>query len=444
MRGQKGVALFQVFDVRSGRKLRSFQGPIEEFQAGSNQSAMGQKHRDPLPQPVFKWSSGKDGRFIAKMSTDMVSVYELPEMTLLDKKSIKLEGVQEFEWCPGLNIMCAFQAGADNSTSRVSLLELPSKQEIRQKTLFSVADARLRWHPQGDFLAVVVERFTKTKKSTIPGFEFFRVKERGIPMDVMALQQQTDKVFDFFWEPKGQKFIVLHGNQNTPRPNVSFYTMESDSKSSAQGAKFIQTLPQKDVSTVLWSPQGKYCVLANIKGNEGKLEFFNTEDMTSFGVNEHFMCNHVEWDPSGRYFVSAVTIRKNEMENGFTVWSFAGYQIYKVMKDSFLQFSWRPRPPSFLTPEQEKEVQKSLKSYSRKFEEDDKAQAASASSEVLKKRQALENIWREWYDTKQEWIIENEERISKILGPAADIGECVTEMVEVEQEQNTKEEVYQA
>eukprot|EP01025_Chloroclados_australasicus_P055726 TRINITY_DN6817_c0_g2_i3.p1 TRINITY_DN6817_c0_g2~~TRINITY_DN6817_c0_g2_i3.p1 ORF type:complete len:743 (-),score=100.25 TRINITY_DN6817_c0_g2_i3:302-2470(-) len=443
IKGQRGNAVFQVWDVRSGRKLRVFQGPIQEFQMGTP-PPFGQKHRDPLPHPVFKWSGGQDGRFIAKMSTDMVSVYELPEMNLLDKKSIKLEMCQDFEWCPNANIMCVFQAGVGDANSRVSLIELPSKAEIRQKSLFSVAEARLRWHPQGTFLAVVVERYTKTKKSTIPGFEFFRVKEKGIPMDVMQLQQQTDKVFDFFWEPKGERFVVLHGNANSQRPNISFYTMEADSKASAKGAKFLQTLPSKDVSQVLWSPQGKHVVFAGIKGNEGKLEFFNADDMTSFGIHEHFMCNHVEWDPSGRYFVSAVTIQKSEMENGFTVWSFAGYQIYKVMKDNFIQFQWRPRPPIQLSPEDEKEVMKNLKSYSRKFEEDDRAQAASASSEVLKKREALDTAWQEWYNTKQDWSQKNQDSVRKILGAAADIGECVTEMVEVEQEINTKEEVYQS
>ena len=40
------------------------------------------------------------------------------------------------------------------------------------------------WHPQGDHLAVRVDRFTKTRKSTYTSFELFSVKERDIPMEV--------------------------------------------------------------------------------------------------------------------------------------------------------------------------------------------------------------------------------------------------------------------
>lgn len=48
------------------------------------------------------------------------------------------------------------------------------------------ADVRLFWHPQGDFLAVQVDRYTKTRKSTFTSFELFSVKERDIPMEARA------------------------------------------------------------------------------------------------------------------------------------------------------------------------------------------------------------------------------------------------------------------
>jgi translation initiation factor 3 subunit B len=46
------------------------------------------------------------------------------------------------------------------------------------------ADINIFWHPQGDYLAVKVDRFTKTRKSTYTGFELFSIREKGIPMDV--------------------------------------------------------------------------------------------------------------------------------------------------------------------------------------------------------------------------------------------------------------------
>ena len=53
------------------------------------------------------------------------------------------------------------------------------------------ADVRLFWHPQGDYLAVQVDRFTKTRKSTYTAFELFSVKERDIPMEARHCFQCT-------------------------------------------------------------------------------------------------------------------------------------------------------------------------------------------------------------------------------------------------------------
>lgn len=61
---------------------------------------------------------------------------------------------------------------------------------------------RIYWHPQGDYVAVQVDRYTKTRKSTYTSFELFSVKDKDIPMEVLELPNKTDKVIDFAWEPR--------------------------------------------------------------------------------------------------------------------------------------------------------------------------------------------------------------------------------------------------
>lgn len=67
-------------------------------------------------------------------------------MVLLDKKSLKLEGVQDFAWSPSQPILCAYQTeqAGGNLPARISLISFPEKRELRQKNLFSVSGARLR------------------------------------------------------------------------------------------------------------------------------------------------------------------------------------------------------------------------------------------------------------------------------------------------------------
>ena len=107
----------------------------------------------------------------------------------------------------------------------MSLIQIPSKEELRQKNLFSVSDCKMYWQSNGDCLAVKVGRYTKTKKSTYTGFELFRIKERDIPIEVFELENKNDKIIAFAWEPKGHRFAVIHGDN--PRPDISFYSMHS-------------------------------------------------------------------------------------------------------------------------------------------------------------------------------------------------------------------------
>ena len=80
-------------------------------------------------------------RYIARLGKGSISVYELPDMGLLDKKSLKLEGVHEFAWSPSQPILCAYQTeqAGGNLPARISLIGFPDKTELRQKNLFSVS-----------------------------------------------------------------------------------------------------------------------------------------------------------------------------------------------------------------------------------------------------------------------------------------------------------------
>lgn len=65
-------------------------------------------------------------------------------MGLLDRKSIKLDNVQDFEWSPAEPILCAFQTEQSNGNlpARISLIRIPDRVELRQKNLFSVSGRR--------------------------------------------------------------------------------------------------------------------------------------------------------------------------------------------------------------------------------------------------------------------------------------------------------------
>ncbi len=94
------------------------------------------------------------------MPGQQISVYELPGMGLLAKKSIKIDGVVDFEWCPlgekdheevaralkqtgesgERKYTCVLGARGGQPTGQVSLMGIPSRAVLRSKNLFNVTE----------------------------------------------------------------------------------------------------------------------------------------------------------------------------------------------------------------------------------------------------------------------------------------------------------------
>mmetsp|Transcript_27692 Transcript_27692/g.46371 ORF Transcript_27692/g.46371 Transcript_27692/m.46371 type:complete len:374 (+) Transcript_27692:69-1190(+) len=370
------------------------------------------------------------------MSKNQIHVYETPEMSVLDKKSIKLEGVQDFEWCPTSDILSVYQPEIGNQPARISLIQIPSKQEIRQKNLFSVSEIKMYWQSSGSYLAVRVDRFTKTKKSTYTGFELFRVNERECPMEVLEIENKTEKIVAFAWEPKGHRFAIIHGEG--PRPDITFYTMQDN----LGRVKKIGTLKGKSANTLFWSPQGKNIVLAGLKSLNGQLEFFNVDEFETMATTEHFMCTDVDWDPTGRYVTTSVT-SVHQMENGFNMWAFNGRLLYRTPRDRFFQFLWRPRIATLLSEEDEEEIKSKLKTYSKKYDTMDEELKLIQDSADIEERQDLLDKWNEW---RQRKAIQSEEERPAFEALTAHLQleaeeECSIEEVTVEEIMNINEEI---
>lgn len=62
-------------------------------------------------------------------------------------------------------------------------------------------------------------------------------------------------------------------------------------------------------NNLFWSPMGQFIVLADLRAN-GILEFVDTNDFTVMNTTDHFQVTDVEWDPTGRYVVTAVSYWK--------------------------------------------------------------------------------------------------------------------------------------
>ncbi|KAJ2535319.1 Translation initiation factor 3 subunit b [Coemansia sp. RSA 1935] len=412
-----------IWNVRTGTLMRSFALPMN-------------KDGTPVKTtwPQFKWSPSE--KYFARMTHgSSISIYEAPSMALLDKKSMKVAGIQDFSWCPRVledtrtgaarpEMLAYWTPEEGNLPARVTVMAVPSREVVRTKNLFSVFSASLHWHPSGKMMCVRVQRYTKSKKSRFTNLEIFRTGERDVPVDVVEL---TDSAVAFDWEPTcdNYRFAILHTDDPTPPPtnangiamsavktNVSFYAFERKGKLvKKEGYALLKTLPNKTTTSLKWSPHGRHIVLATMRTvTTCTLEFYDADfDQTAATKSgnpgdaisllesaEHYSITELEWDPSGRYVVTSASAWRQLADTGYILWDFKGQQLQKIDIEDFKQFLWRPRPQSLLSEEQKRTIRKDLKSYSRAFDEQDERRLHAADAELMSQRRRLVSEWETW------------------------------------------------
>lgn len=107
------------------------------------------------------------------------------------------------------------------------------------------------------------------------------------------------------------------------------------------------------------------------------------------------------------------------------------------------QFLWRPRPPTLLTPEDEAEVAKNLRKYSKKYEVEDAEASTASNAQDVENRRKLNDEWKAWLTQwKLQLDEESEARQELRDGEASDEEEeYLAEEVDVEEIINVDEEV---
>ena len=71
-------------------------------------------------------------------------------------------------------------------------------------------------------------------------------------------------------------------------------------------------------------------------------------------------------------------------------------QLREEHVERLKQFLWRPRPPPLLSKEEQKQIRKNLREYSKVFEDQDQYELDTANLAVVETRRRLLNEWLEW------------------------------------------------
>ncbi|KAF2861075.1 translation initiation factor eIF-3b [Piedraia hortae CBS 480.64] len=456
-----------IWDITTGMPLRSF---VTIDQSGPTVDAEGNQVKKKMSWPTFKWSA--DSKYVARMSQGHgISVYELPRMNLMDKQSVKIEGVMDFEWCPTNprrdnvkdyeQLFCYWTPEMSSNPAKVGLMSIPSKAVVRTRNLFNVSDAKLHWQSESAFVCVKVDRHSKSKKSLVTNLEIFRVREKGVPVEVV--DNIKDTVINFAWEPKGDRFVLitmpeaLAGSAVPPKTAVSFFCPEKPKGPAVGNFKLIRTVEKKNSNAIFWSPNGRFVVVATLMSQQSfDLDFWDfdfdgdkdekdkdlTANLHHLGTADHYGVTDVDWDPSGRYVATSASFWKNRMENGYHLYSFAGHLLREEPIEQFKQWAWRPRPERLLSKEEMKEIRHNLRQYSKQFDEIDQARKFSANKAVVDERRRQLDEWLAWRQSVEQRLLK-ERRDAGLADISEERAAMMVDREGEEEESKVVEEVFE-
>jgi translation initiation factor 3 subunit B len=371
---------------------------------------------------------------------ESISVYELPRMNLLDKTSIKVEGIVEFEFAPAItqregvktyeSLLCFWTPEMGSNPAKVTLMSLPTKEIVRTRNLFNVTDAKLHWQSDAKFICVKVDRHSKSKKSLATNLEIFRIKEKGVPIEVV--DSLKDTVINFAWEPKGDRFVIITageavaGSNVLPKTAVSFFTPEKVKGAGTGAFKHARTFDKKNSNGIYWSPKGRFVVVATVsvqqhsdidfydldyEGEKPESEAHLNANIMLMNSEDHYGMTDVEWDPTGRFVTTSASVWTHQMENGYKIWTFYGQLLTDAPTEKFKQLLWRPRPPTMLSKEEQRTIRRNLREYSKEFDELDKELEEGANQAVIDARRRLYAEWYSWVEQEKELLREEREEL---------------------------------
>merc|ERR1712241_1607559 len=258
---------------------------------------------------------------------------------------------------------------AKDVPARVVLLEIPSRKELRVKNLFNVADCKMHWQKSGDYLCVKVDRYRK------------------------MLENKDVKYAGMY-----HNFEIFHMNEKQiPVDTVKI---------------------EETVHTFSWEPVGSKFAVIHGESSLLNVSFYGLKKGTEPEILKKYerkTANHIFWAPTGQFVVLAGLRSMNGVLE---------------FVDKFCQLTWRPRPPTLLTREQQKEVKRNLKKYSDQFIAKDKMRLSKASKELVAKRQSMMEQYTAWRARKTEEFEESRAKRLELRGgvdPDDNTGEAFEE-----------------
>ncbi|GAB7357277.1 hypothetical protein MBLNU459_g8247t2 [Dothideomycetes sp. NU459] len=274
-----------------------------------------------------------DETFCARCVTNEVQFYRASDLGTVSDH-LRVEGVSDFALSTGrIQSVAVFVPERKGQPAAVKVFNIPQfSTPVSQKTFFKGDKVQLKWNNDGTSLIVLAQtEVDKTNKSYYGETNMYILSASG-GFDSRITLDKEGPIHDVSWSPNSKEFGVVYGYM--PAKTTIFNQRAVAQHSFNLGPR----------NTVLFSPHGRFVIVAGFGNLAGQMDIYDMEkNYSKVCTIEASNASVCEWSPDGTHILTATTSPRLRVDNGIRMWHVSGGLIYNEEMTELYHVTWRPQ-----------------------------------------------------------------------------------------------------
>ncbi|XP_070019702.1 uncharacterized protein [Nicotiana sylvestris] len=357
----KSDSIISIFDCKTLKEIRSFNVPnvlaavispcgtyLQTFQKCSSPQdknvvlwkiengeyvyQLFQKNMTKVTWPSVRFSS--DETVACRLATNEIQFFDPRDFSkgFVNRLRVPAIAALELSKVPG-SYVAAFVPESKGMPASVQIYacgkDLQS-QAVARRSFFRCSTVQLSWNSGSTGLLVVVQSdVDKTNQSYYGESKLNYLTTDGTHEGLVPLRKDGP-IHDVQWSYSGKEFAVVYGF-------MSSMATVFDKKCNP-----LLELGTGPYNTIRWNPLGKVICLAGFGNLPGDMAFWDYKEKKQLGTTRAELSVTSEWSPDGRYFMTATTAPRLQVDNGVKIFHHNGSLYFKKMFDRLYQVDWKP------------------------------------------------------------------------------------------------------
>ena len=183
------------------------------------------------------------------------------------------------------------------------------------RSMFSASEANMLWNATGTVVLVHTSTDVDHSNSSYYGATgLFALGTADLKNFTEKVPQSKDgPIYDVQWSPAGDKFVVAAGVMPS---RCTLYNTK---------AEMTFNFGEAHRNTAMWSPHGRFLMLAGFGNLAGEMDFYDTnKNCKKIGTNKAHCTVSYGWSPDSRYFMAATLAPRMNVDNCYKIFKYNG------------------------------------------------------------------------------------------------------------------------